>query len=149
MLRCLGFTPGHMLRLLTRYLHAECNQVAAYASVVRSNLNDVLIWIRSEHVAAYYQWFLDVEIMVFLGFGCLMTFLRRYSYSAIAFNFFISCFVMLYSILILGVFSQVSQTLLCVQAALQFWTPCCNQRYGKMGLYFREQFIHISLCFQI
>ena len=61
----------------------------------------------SEHVSEYYQWFLDVEIMVFLGFGCLMTFLRRYSYSAIAFNFFISCFVMLYSILILGVFSQV------------------------------------------
>ena len=71
-----------------------------------------LVWIRSEHVAAYYQWFLDVEIMVFLGFGCLMTFLRRYSYSAIAFNFFISCFVMLYSILILGVFSQVSLELL-------------------------------------
>ena len=46
-------------------------------------------------------------MQVFLGFGCLMTFLRRYSYSAIAFNFFISCFVMLYSVLILGLFSQV------------------------------------------
>ena len=61
----------------------------------------------SGHVQQYYQWLLDVEVMVFLGFGCLMTFLRRYSYSAIAFNFFISCFVMLYSILIIGLFSQV------------------------------------------
>ena len=76
------------------------------------------MWARSEHVAEYYQWFLDVEIMVFLGFGCLMTFLRRYSYSAIAFNFFISCFVMLYSILILGLFSQV-----CILSK-DFSSPC-------------------------
>ena len=33
--------------------------------------------------------------MVFLGFGGLMTFLRRYSYSAIAFNYLISAFVIL------------------------------------------------------
>ncbi len=33
--------------------------------------------------------------MVFLGFGGLMTFLRRYSYSAIAFNFLISAFVIM------------------------------------------------------
>jgi hypothetical protein len=46
-------------------------------------------------VAQYYQWFLDVEFMVFLGFGGLMTFLRRYSYSAIAFNYLISAFVIL------------------------------------------------------
>ena len=52
-------------------------------------------WGCSDQVAQYYQWFLDVEFMVFLGFGGLMTFLRRYSYSAIAFNFLISAFVIM------------------------------------------------------
>jgi ammonium transporter Rh len=45
--------------------------------------------------------------MVFIGFGCLMTFLRRYSYSAIAFNFFVSAFVIVWAILGIGLFQQV------------------------------------------
>ncbi len=63
----------------------------------------------SEEVALYYQWFLDVEVMIFLGFGFLMTFLRRYSYSAVAFNFFISAFVMIYSVLIIGGVQQAGR----------------------------------------
>ena len=47
------------------------------------------------------------QIMVFIGFGCLMTFLRRYSYSAIAFNFFVSAFVIVWAILGIGLFQQV------------------------------------------
>ena len=65
--------------------------------------------LHSEEVALYYQWFLDVEVMIFLGFGFLMTFLRRYSYSAVAFNFFISAFVMVYSVLVIGAVQQVSR----------------------------------------
>jgi len=57
---------------------------------------------RSDQVGQYYQWFLDVEFMVFLGFGGLMTFLRRYSYSAIAFNFLISAFVIMCGPLLAG-----------------------------------------------
>ena len=88
---------------------------------------------RSEEVAMYYQWFLDVEVMIFLGFGFLMTFLRRYSYSAVAFNFFISAFVMIYSVLVIGFVQQVTH-----QKALhtQCWPPhlsllavlCCLQQ---------------------
>lgn len=48
-----------------------------------------------------------MQIMVFIGFGCLMTFLRRYSYSAIAFNFFVSAFVIVWAILGIGLFQQV------------------------------------------
>ncbi len=52
----------------------------------------------------------------------LQTFLRRYSYSAIAFNFFISAFVIVYSILFIGLFQQVRfgvmQFLLTTQAKI-------------------------------
>lgn len=46
-------------------------------------------------VVHYYKPMLDVGIMVFVGFGFLMTFLKRYGYMAFGMNFFISgkCFM--------------------------------------------------------
>ncbi|XP_072049051.1 ammonium transporter Rh type B-like [Amphiura filiformis] len=35
----------------------------------------------------YYAMFQDVHVMVFVGFGFLMTFLRKYSFSSVGFNF--------------------------------------------------------------
>lgn len=37
--------------------------------------------------------YIHVSIMIFIGFGFLMTFLKRYSNSAVALNFFTSCLV--------------------------------------------------------
>ena len=34
--------------------------------------------------------FQDVQVMIFVGFGFLMTFLKKYGYSAVGYNFFIS-----------------------------------------------------------
>ena len=48
--------------------------------------------------------------MIFVGFGFLMTFLRHYSYSAVGFNFFASCLVMLEAILALGFTQQASDS---------------------------------------
>lgn len=45
--------------------------------------------------------------MIFVGFGFLMTFLKRYSYSALGLNFFCSCIVMLEAILVVGAVQQV------------------------------------------
>lgn len=58
-------------------------------------------------VGQYYKWLLDVEVMIFVGFGFLMTFLRRYGYSAAGFNFFTSALIMLEAVLLLGAVQQV------------------------------------------
>ena len=75
---------------------------------------------------------LQVSIMIFVGFGFLMTFLRHYSYSAVGFNFFASCLVMLEAILALG-FTQ--------QASDNFWNiVCCKAQQPAL-----EGSLHKSL----
>ncbi|KAK9819191.1 hypothetical protein WJX74_001012 [Apatococcus lobatus] len=59
------------------------------------------------HVNQYYMWYMHVAIMIFVGFGFLMTFLRHYSYSALGLNFFCSCLVMLAAIVAVGCAQQV------------------------------------------
>lgn len=54
------------------------------------------------HVARYYSFVSDVYVMIFLGFGLLMTFLRRYSLSAVGLNFVLSAAVMLEALLACG-----------------------------------------------
>ncbi|KAF5839978.1 hypothetical protein DUNSADRAFT_18138 [Dunaliella salina] len=60
-----------------------------------------------DEVTRYYTWFIHVEIMVFVGFGLLMTFLRRYSLGAVMLNFLGSCLIFLVAILIVGAAQQV------------------------------------------
>ncbi|XP_066466300.1 ammonium transporter Rh type B [Tiliqua scincoides] len=49
-----------------------------------------------------YPSFQDVHTMIFVGFGFLMTFLKRYSYSSVGFNFVIAAFAIQWSVLIQG-----------------------------------------------
>lgn len=49
-----------------------------------------------------YSMFMDVHSMMFIGFGFLMTFLKRYGFSSIGYNFLISCFVLEWAILVRG-----------------------------------------------
>ena len=44
----------------------------------------------------------DVNIMVWIGFGFLMTFMRRYGYGAVALNYFASALMFLEAILMIG-----------------------------------------------
>ncbi|XP_069696076.1 ammonium transporter Rh type A isoform X1 [Periplaneta americana] len=52
----------------------------------------------------YYPLFQDVHVMVFIGFGFLMTFLKRYGFSAIGFNLLIAALNVQWSILCSGFF---------------------------------------------
>nr|XP_034955006.1 ammonium transporter Rh type B isoform X1 [Zootoca vivipara] len=51
-----------------------------------------------------YPSFQDVHTMIFVGFGFLMTFMKRYSFGGVAFNFLIAAFAIQWSILIQGFF---------------------------------------------
>uniref|UniRef100_H2ZEK2 Ammonium transporter AmtB-like domain-containing protein n=1 Tax=Ciona savignyi TaxID=51511 RepID=H2ZEK2_CIOSA len=46
--------------------------------------------------------FQDVHVMIFIGFGFLMTFLRRYGFGSVGFNFMLAAFVIQWTILIRG-----------------------------------------------
>jgi len=51
-------------------------------------------------VAGTYSYYTDVAVMVFIGFGFLMTFLGKYAHSALGYTFLISCFVIEMAILV-------------------------------------------------
>lgn len=57
----------------------------------------------------YYPFFQDVHVMIFVGFGFLMTFLKKYSYGAVGFTFLVSALVIQISILWVGFFHQLLQ----------------------------------------
>jgi len=52
---------------------------------------------------AFYTMFIDVSIMIFFGFGFLMTFLRRYGYSAVGLCVMTSCVVIQFSLVMQGI----------------------------------------------
>lgn len=51
-----------------------------------------------------YMYYVHVALMVWVGFGFLMTFLKKYSMGAVALNYFTSCIIVLEAVLIIGAF---------------------------------------------
>ena len=45
--------------------------------------------------------------MIFIGFGFLMTFLRRYGYSSVSFNFLVAAFAIQWATIVRGLFSFI------------------------------------------
>ena len=51
--------------------------------------------------------FQDVHVMIFVGFGFLMTFLRRYGYGSIGFNLLLAALVLQWGTLTTGLFGFI------------------------------------------
>ncbi|KAM8914320.1 ammonium transporter Rh type B-like [Spinachia spinachia] len=51
-----------------------------------------------------YPYFADVQVMIFVGFGCLLAFFRFYGFSGMVFNFLTATFAIQWAILVQGFF---------------------------------------------
>lgn len=51
-----------------------------------------------------YPFFADVQVMIFVGFGCLLAFFRFYGFSGMVFNFLTATFTIQWAILVQGFF---------------------------------------------
>ena len=58
-------------------------------------------------LCAHFTVFQDVHVMIFVGFGFLMTFLRRYGYSSIGFNLLLAALVLQWGTLTTGLFGFI------------------------------------------
>ncbi|XP_035392352.1 rh50-like protein [Electrophorus electricus] len=51
-----------------------------------------------------YPFFADIQVMIFIGFGCLLAFFRRYGFGGMVFNFLTATFAIQWAILVQGFF---------------------------------------------
>jgi ammonium transporter Rh len=52
---------------------------------------------------------MDVHSMMFVGFGFLMTFLKRYGYGSVGFNFLVAAYVLEWALLVRGWFQSLEE----------------------------------------
>lgn len=66
--------------------------IVLYAALVEyGDAPNAAVALANSDVDTYYPFYQDVHVMIFIGFGFLMTFLKKYGFSSIGFNFLISC----------------------------------------------------------
>ncbi|XP_075209722.1 ammonium transporter Rh type B [Chanos chanos] len=52
----------------------------------------------------HYPFFADIQVMIFIGFGCLLAFFRLYGFGGMVFNFLTAAFTIQWAILVQGFF---------------------------------------------
>ncbi|KAH3796917.1 ammonium transporter Rh type A-like isoform X2 [Dreissena polymorpha] len=62
----------------------------------------------SEGSLKLYPYFQDVHVMIFVGFGFLMTFLKRYGFSAVSVNLLVAAFVLQWAFIVRGIIHMVA-----------------------------------------
>lgn len=75
-------------------------------------------------VAAYYWYFIHIVIMMPIGFGYLVTFLRKYRYSGVGFTFVLTAVIFQWSLIIVTFWHKVRK-----RADLQFPHPFHNPAF--------------------
>ncbi|CAO2614123.1 Ammonium transporter Rh type C [Lemmus lemmus] len=79
--------------------------VVLFGVFVRYDIQaDTHWWLEKNDFYYRYPSFQDVHVMVFVGFGFLMTFLQRYGFSAVGFNFLLAAFGIQWALLMQGWF---------------------------------------------
>ncbi|KAL4641896.1 ammonium transporter Rh type C 1-like [Arapaima gigas] len=98
-----------------------------------------------------YPSFQDVHVMIFVGFGFLMTFLKRYSFGAVGFNFLIAAFGIQWALLMQGWFHSFhsGKILIGVENLINadFCVGSCLIAYGAvLGKVSPVQLLVMTLC---
>jgi ammonium transporter Rh len=78
--------------------------VFAFAFFAKYDDNPLETKVKDE-VSHLYPMFMDVHAMMFVGFGFLMTFLKRYGYSSVGFNLLVAAFVLEWALIVRGLVS--------------------------------------------
>merc|ERR1711998_129759 len=81
-------------------LYGTCTKYSSDASTALGGVAD-------QTVLLHYGKFQDVHVMIFMGFGFLMTFLKKYGFSSVGFNFLISAFTIQVAMLSNGLWHQL------------------------------------------
>lgn len=64
-----------------------------------SEINDLL---KKDAVQQYYPIFQDVHVMIYVGFGFLMVFLKQHSWTSVGYNFIVAAYAAQLTILVVG-----------------------------------------------
>ncbi|KAL3065403.1 hypothetical protein OYC64_015555 [Pagothenia borchgrevinki] len=109
--------------------------------------SDVKKWLelkKSENITSniendfYFRYpsFQDVHVMIFVGFGFLMTFLKRYSFSGVGFNFLIAAFGLQWALLMQGWFHSLDPVTATISIGIESLINadfCCAGSLIAMG----------------
>eukprot|EP01105_Mastigella_eilhardi_P028236 TRINITY_DN917_c0_g1_i4.p1 TRINITY_DN917_c0_g1~~TRINITY_DN917_c0_g1_i4.p1 ORF type:complete len:332 (+),score=74.42 TRINITY_DN917_c0_g1_i4:115-996(+) len=81
--------------------------VVEYGEMAKPNVSHELYKELDAEGLHQYTYFSDVHVMVFVGFGFLMTFLKKYGFGAVGLNFFLSSLAFQWSMLVNGFWNCV------------------------------------------
>ncbi|KAJ7325357.1 hypothetical protein OS493_029906 [Desmophyllum pertusum] len=81
--------------------------VAAQARLTGSNKTTAGSEQPVNEVSIYYPMFQDVHVMIYVGFGFLMTFLKKYGFGAVGYNFFIAALMTQWGTIVTGCLNQI------------------------------------------
>merc|ERR1712142_181765 len=77
--------------------------------------------------AELYPMFQDVHVMMLIGFGFLMTFLKRHGFGSVGFNFLLTAYVIQWSLLLNGFFENWKNSFTQISRwppSSFLWGPC-------------------------